>query len=176
MPFAVRSIVPPETLLRSTVSPRAFPSAATIMCDDVDGSASAARADAALGIAIAGFARTSERTGARVTHDPSAVGRWENEGGPAAPPAFAALTSERQAMRSREQRAWTAHEVWLAPVDAAVRAYTLALRCGGVPLPTTLIAVAASVRTHATALLPADACAALQRDAARSCLGAYFGA
>jgi hypothetical protein len=159
-------------VLRPTVSPRAFPSAATIMCADVDGSAAAARADAALGIAVAGFARTI----AHVTHDPSAVGRWENEGGPAGPDAFTSLTSERQVMRSREQRAWTAHEFWLAPVADAVRAYTLALRSGGVPLPTTLIAIAAAVRTHATARLPAEACGALQRDAARSCLGAYFGA
>ncbi len=172
MSSAMRPVVPPESILRSTVTPRAFPSAATIMCDDVDGSASAARADAALKIAIAGFARTS----ARVTHDSSAARGWEDEGSPAVPDAFAPLTSERQTMRRREQRAWTAHEVWLAPVADAVRSYTLALRCGGVPLPTTLVAIAAAVRTHAMALLPAEACAELQRDAARSCLGAYFGA
>jgi hypothetical protein len=171
MSFAMRPIVPPETILRSTVVPRAFPSAATIMLADADGRASAAHADAALGLALAGFASTS----ARVTHDPGAVGRWEDEGGPVGPDAFPSPISEREVARRREQHARTAHERWVTPVADAVRAYTLVLRLGGVPLPATLIAVAAAVRLHVTPLLPAETCAALQRDAARSCLEAYFG-
>lgn len=60
-------------------------------------------------------------------------------------------------------------------VGEAVRVYTRVLRGVGVSLPTTLVAVAAAVRTDAALRLSADAWSAIQHDAARCCLEAYYG-
>lgn len=60
-------------------------------------------------------------------------------------------------------------------IASALGAYTRELRRAGVRLVTTLIAVSSAVREHLTALVPREELAAVQRDAVRSCLEAYFG-
>jgi hypothetical protein len=87
----------------------------------------------------------------------------------------AAAGASRASPREIELRAWAAHEVRQGRVADAVRAYTRVLRGGGVPLAPTMVAVASAVRGHAAVGLPVDARAAVERDAARSCLEAYFG-
>ena len=76
---------------------------------------------------------------------------------------------------SRARHAWAAPEVAHDEVAAAVRAYTRALRGEGVTLAAALLAVGASVRRQAAPNVAVEACDAVQRDAARSCLEAYYG-
>jgi hypothetical protein len=49
------------------------------------------------------------------------------------------------------------------------------MRRAGVPLALTLTAIASIVRDEGAAILSAETCAAVQRDAVRACLEAYFG-
>ena len=131
--------------------------------------ADAALADAVLRTTLHEFVRTGQRPG----HDLQETDRWENEGGSSSRPASRA--PDERVIGGRERRARAAHEISHDAVAAAVRAYTRVLRRAGVPLAATLIAVAAAVRAHTASRLSGEACGAVQRDAARACLEAYYG-
>jgi hypothetical protein len=133
------------------------------------GGTAAALADTVLRTALREFASTAQRTG----HDPQEIDRWENEGGSPGRPASRA--PDARVVGGRERRAWAAHDVAHDAVAAAVRAYTRVLRGDGVTLAAALIAVAASVRGHAASHPSREARDAAERDAARSCLEAYYG-
>ena len=147
----------------------ALPTAAMIMGDDSGSAAAAARAHTALRTTLREFARTRQRA----AHDPQEIDRWENEGGP--PGSLSARGPDVRVVHGRVRRAWAAHEVSHDEVAGAVRAYTRVLRSAGVPLAPSLVAVDAAVREHAAGSLPTDTYGAVQRDAARSCLQAYYG-
>jgi hypothetical protein len=126
---------------------------------------------AALRAALLGFARTHQRA----ARDPQARGidRWENEGGRLG--SRRARDSNEGLFQRPEPRAWAAHEVSQDDVSGAVRAYTCTLRRAGLALAPTMSAVDVAVRRYATAYLSVDTCSDVQRDAARSCLVAYYG-
>jgi hypothetical protein len=129
--------------------------------------------DAALAAAVRTRLREFLQTGRRTGHDAQATDRWENEAGPPHDPTPGA--PDPRVVGGRARRAWAAHEVAHDEVAAAVRAYTRAQRGEGVTLAAALIAVAASVRRQAAPNLSGEACDAVQRDAVRSCLEAYYG-
>jgi hypothetical protein len=146
------------------------PEAALSPCGDAGGP-DAVVALAALRTALLGFARTNQRA----ARDPRAwdIDRWENEGGRLG--SRSARESSEGLAQRREPRAWAAHEVSHGKLAGAVRAYTCTLRHAGLALAPTMLAVDAAVRGCATAQLSVDTCTAVQRDAARSCLVAYYG-
>ena len=147
----------------------ALPRVATTFGEMPGATADAAVARAALRASLVELTRTRQRT----AHDPQAVERWENEGGPPAGPAD--REPDGRVAQGRERRAWAAHEVSHDDVAGAVRAYTCILRRAGVPLAAALTAVAATVRGHAATHPSDDARDGVERDAARSCLEAYYG-
>ena len=124
---------------------------------------------AALRATLVAFARTQQRA----AEDPYEIGRWENEGG--RPGVVASRESRARVRRERERRAWKAQAVSEREIAGALGAYTRELRRAGVPLESTLSAVSSVVRAQLTALVPRDVLAAVQRDAVRSVLVAYFG-
>ncbi|MDF1501358.1 hypothetical protein [Roseisolibacter sp. H3M3-2] len=98
----------------------------------------------------------------------------------AAPAARAALglavgKRTREGERTGAPHSWDAHEVRQERVADAVRTYTRVLRGGGAPLAAALVVVASEVRRHAASGLSTDARSAVERDAACSCLEAYYG-
>jgi hypothetical protein len=131
--------------------------------------ADTAAARAALRTSLVELARTRRRT----AHDAHAGGGSENEGTP--PAASLDREHDERAAQGRERRAWAAHEVSHDDVAGAVRAYTRTLRDAGVPLAAVLADVAAAVREYAAAHPTDAALDGVERDAARSCLEAYYG-
>jgi hypothetical protein len=165
----------PEPLDPSTASPippalvAALPTATTLMSGVPGATADAARAHAALQATLVALARSRRP----VTGDAQEVDRWEGEGGPVGP--LPSREGAERVIRARAQRASAGHEIARRDVAEQVRAYTRVLRGAGVPLALTLTAVSAIVRDDAAAILSPATYAAVQRDAVRSALEAYFG-
>jgi hypothetical protein len=124
----------------------------------------------ALRAALLGFARTHQRA----ARDPQGreIDRWENEGG--RPGNYRARGPSEELGHRLGRRAWAAHAVLGDEVAHAVQGYTRLLRHFGFALAPTMSAVDTVVRGYTTAPLSADACSDAQRDAARSCLVAYY--
>jgi hypothetical protein len=171
MSRTAHSFASPEALLGPAPLLRTFPTAAVIMRDDAGGTAAALLAHAALETALAGLVRPNQRAAL----ERAVPGRCEHEGGAPAQASRPSPPVAPRTARSRDRRDWAAHESCQADVADAVSAYTHVLRSGGVPLAASLIAVAAVVDQQAAARLPVDVCNAVQRDAARSCIAAFFG-
>jgi hypothetical protein len=133
------------------------------------GGSEAIAALAALRSALAYFVQTQQRP----ERDPPETGQWEGEGG--APGQSPPPEVDARVALGRERRAWAAHGISHDEVADAVRTYTRVLRHAGAPLAPSLVAVDAAVREHAAGRLPAETYGAVQRDAARSCLEAYYG-
>ena len=97
--------------------------------------------------------------------------RWGNERGPLDRPyagGHRPSAAERDASDASEAREGARDRVY-----AAAGAYALALRREGVGLPAALVAVRTTVAADAAGL-PWSAHAAMQRDAARCCLEAFY--
>ena len=86
---------------------------------------------------------------------------------------FGRLYADQATLDFDEQSARGARALVHDQVFAAVVRYAQALRREGIALPTALVAVRATVREGSVLLGPA-ASAAVQRDAARCCLEAYY--